>query len=208
MTRFGYDDANQVITVSYPGGDVVTNSFDLAGQPYGLYAAGSALVKSAAYNALGAPTRVSFGNGLDKVNQYFGLDVSAGGAWGPLFAYGKPRNTCVITAGTACDTEAPGALLNTVYWYDKVGNVSTVRDNVLNSKLTATYDALDRLVSAATTVFTTTRAELTPMNETYTYNAIGNLTGRYGLSATGQITYPAAGSARPHAATATANGNS
>ena len=119
----------------------------------------------------------------------------------PWFAYGRLRNTCVITSGQACDAEVMGALLNTVYWYDKVGNVSTVRDNVLNSKLTATYDALDRLVKATTTPFTTTRAELAPMSETYSYNAIGNLTGRYGVSATGQITYPAAGSARPHAAT-------
>ncbi len=68
-------------------------------------------------------------------------------------------------------------------------------------KLTATYDALDRLVSATTTPSLTTMSELALMTETYAYNAIGNLTGRYGVSATGQITYPAAGSARPHAAT-------
>ena len=68
-------------------------------------------------------------------------------------------------------------------------------------KLTATYDGLDRLVSATTTPSLTTMSELALMTETYAYNAIGNLTGRYGVSATGQITYPAAGSARPHAAT-------
>jgi YD repeat-containing protein len=32
VTKFGYDDANRVITTSYPGGDVVTNTFDVAGQ--------------------------------------------------------------------------------------------------------------------------------------------------------------------------------
>ena len=122
VTKFGYDDANRVITVSYSGGDVVTNTFDLAGQPNSLYAAGIPLVKNASYNALGAPTRVSFGNGLDKVNQYFGLDIPAGGAWGPLFAYGKLRNTCVITASQTCSTDRMDALLNTVFWYDKVGN--------------------------------------------------------------------------------------
>ena len=85
--------------------------------------------------------------------------------------------------------------------------MTTVRDNVLNSKLTATYDALDRLVSATTTPYTSTWAETAPLGETYAYNAIGNLTGRYGVSATGAITYPVAGNARPHAATATASGD-
>ena len=39
-----------------------------------------------------------------------------------------------------------------------------MRDNVLNSKLTATYDALDRLVTARTAVYSSTRAELAPMS--------------------------------------------
>ncbi len=43
----------------------------------------------AAYNALGAPTRLSFGNGLDKINRYFGLEALAG----QTASYGKLRNT-------------------------------------------------------------------------------------------------------------------
>ena len=53
-TLFGYDAANRLITTTYPGGEVVTNTFDAAGQPYGLYAGGSPIVKSATYNALGS----------------------------------------------------------------------------------------------------------------------------------------------------------
>lgn len=70
----------------------------------------------AAYNALGAPTRVSFGNGLDKVNRYFGLDFQAGTGFGPLFAYGKLRNTCVITASLGYVETETNALFNTAYW--------------------------------------------------------------------------------------------
>ena len=79
--------------------------------------------------------------------------------------------------------------------------MSTVRDNVLNSTMLASYDALGRLVTASTVPSLTTISELAPMTETYTYNAIGNLTGRFGVGGTGTITYPAAGGARPHAAT-------
>jgi len=210
VTTFGYDAANRLISNTLPGGtEVVTTTYDAAGQPYSLFAGGRSLVQSAAYNALGAPTRVSFGNGLDKVNQYFGLDYTAPSwAWSPLMAYGRLRSTCVITASQTCSTDRMDALLNTVFWYDKVGNVTTVRDNVLNSEMLASYDALGRLVTATTVPSLTTMSELAPMTETYAYNAIGNLTGRYGVSATGAITYPAAGSARPHAAIETANGNS
>lgn len=34
LTRYGYDDANRVTTMWMPGGEVVANTYDAAGQPY------------------------------------------------------------------------------------------------------------------------------------------------------------------------------
>ncbi len=120
--------------------------------------------------------------------------------------YGRLRNTCVIATGQACSDTTTTALFNTAYAYDKVGNVTAITDVIHADRVNAGYDALDRLVTFRQDASLTTT--LPTISETYTYNAIGNLTGRYGVSATGLITYPAVGSARPHAATGAANGNS
>ncbi len=184
LTRYGYDDANRITTMWMPGGEVVTNTYDAAGHPFSLTAGGNVIVTGATYNALGAPTRVSFGNGLDKVNRYLGLDYSAGTPWSPWFAYGRLRNTCVITANMPClDTET-NALFNTAYWYDKVGNVTTVRDNILNEKQTPVYDALDRLTSISATAAITTLPATLLISETYAYDKIGNMTAKAGVSIT------------------------
>jgi RHS repeat-associated protein len=81
-----------------------------------------------------------------------------------------------------------GSLFDRSYGYDLVGNISAITDNRTSSNSQSFgYDALDRLTSW--TLGSTTQS--------YAYNTLGNLTNKAGTS----YTYPAAGSARPHAPT-------
>ena len=65
------------------------------------------------------------------------------------------------------------------------------------------YDALDHLVSASATGGSTGQGHA-ERSETYSYNVIGNLTSKGGVT----YTYPASGasSVRPHAVSSTSNG--
>ena len=136
----------------------------------------------AAYNALGAPTRVSFANGLDKINRYFGLEALAG----QTASYGKLRNTCVINAGQACIESTATALFNTVYDYDNAGNVTVMTDVVKSDRLNAAYDALNRLTSVTQDGALSTT--LPVLNEGYTHDKIGNMTSKAGVTITAPAT--------------------
>jgi len=83
-TSFGYDAANRLITTTLPGNEVVTTTYDAAGQPFSLYAAGSPIVYSATYNALGQPRTVNFSNGLSQRRYYGGLDTTLYVQWGKM----------------------------------------------------------------------------------------------------------------------------
>ncbi len=101
-------------------------------------------------------------------------------------------------------TGAVAALQDLNYTYDPVGNITAIADTrapVNNQAFT--YDVLDRLVSATGPYGT----------HTYTYNAIGNILSKAGMS----YTYPALGQTptaqtcnrvMPHAVTATSDGKS
>ena len=137
---------------------------------------------SAAYNALGAPTRLSFGNGLDKINRYFGLEALAG----QTASYGRLRNTCVINAGQACIESTATALFNTVYDYDNAGNVTVMTDVVKADRLNAAYDALNRLTSVTQDGALSTT--LPVLNEAYSNDKIGNMTSKAGVTITAPAT--------------------
>jgi hypothetical protein len=137
---------------------------------------------NAAYNALGAPTRVSFANGLDKINRYFGLEALAG----QTASYGKLRNTCVINAGQARIETTATALFNTVYDYDNAGNVTVMTDVVKADRLNAAYDALNRLTSVTQDGALSTT--LPVLNEAYTHDKIGNMTSKAGVTITAPAT--------------------
>ncbi len=90
------------------------------------------------------------------------------------------------------------------YTYDAVGNVVSIADaKVLGGTQTQSfgYDSLDRLVSASAAGGSAGQGQY---SESYTYNAIGNLTNKGGVT----YTYPTSGptSVRPHAVTGTSNG--
>ncbi len=134
------------------------------------------------WHTLGPPTRVNLGNGLDKINRYFGLEALAG----QTASYGKLRNTCVINAGQACIETTAAALFNTVYDYDNAGNVTVMTDVVKSDRLNAAYDTLNRLTSVNQDGALSTT--LPVLYEGYSNDKIGNMTSKAGVMITAPAT--------------------
>ncbi|MHB8648155.1 MAG: hypothetical protein ACYDAR_20430, partial [Thermomicrobiales bacterium] len=85
-----------------------------------------------------------------------------------------------------------GSGFNRSYTYDNIGNLATVTDNLANQSQHFGYDEQDRLTTAYTV-----GGSAPGYSETDTYDSVGNLTSKAGVA----YTYPAAGSAHPHAVT-------
>ncbi|MEO7703750.1 MAG: RHS repeat-associated core domain-containing protein, partial [Thermoflexales bacterium] len=170
-----------------PGGEVVTNTFDAAGQPFSLFAGGSPVVKGARYNALRQPRSIDFGNGLSQRRYYGGLDTTLYN-----ISYGRMRQLCVAQTnlGECADDAAPGrggtgtTLFNAVYGYDAGGNITAIDERTpnlgeINNYL---YDSLDRLTEwRKVTSWSPYSATL---QEAYIYNPIGNMTNKAGVTIT------------------------
>lgn len=83
------------------------------------------------------------------------------------------------------------------YTYDTLGKLLTRSDANTSLAESFGYDNLNRLTSA------TVALSPTPLVKTFTYYAIGNLTGK---SDVGTDSYPASGQPRPHTFIATSGG--
>ncbi len=93
-----------------------------------------------------------------------------------------------------------GSLLDLSYRYDAVGNIKAITDTTNSGQVqTFGYDALDRLLSASTTLTGTGRYA-----ESYQYNPIGNITAR--ISGTLTTAYGYSDTLHKHAATWLSNG--
>lgn len=115
------------------------------------------------YNALNQPTLTQLGNGTRTTREYF--------AWNAE----HPYRLWKIYSGPDADTDAYQYYR---YDYDAVGNITAIRDvNDSDQLVRFTYDALDRLTQAYTTVGGTDT-----YSHTYTYNQIGNLTALGGVT--------------------------
>jgi RHS repeat-associated protein len=134
------------------------------------------------YNALNQPTQWAYANGL----------------W-QTWNYTSPMSRL---ASVAVGTTAGGSdRFNRSYTqYDNVGNVKQVTDVIPSGQTNAgtqtinyTYDHRDRLLTAVASA----RGTDPGYNENYSYDVIGNITAKAGVS----YSYPAAGSARPHTPT-------
>jgi YD repeat-containing protein len=66
VTRYDYDSADRIISMTYPSGEVVTNTFNSAMQPIqmGSQTYGTSYITQTWYNAFGQPRYMYFGNGL------------------------------------------------------------------------------------------------------------------------------------------------
>ncbi len=146
-----YDAADRVRTLTYPTGEVVTQTYDARGL-FSTLAGGTPYVSQTTYNVLGQVTAQTFGN---SVTTNYGYN----------------------TASYRLQQIQVGALMDLRYLYDQVGNVTAMTD-MTNSNQDASfrYDALDRLTSAGTNA-----AGNGQYNETYAYDPIGNLTSKAGI---------------------------
>lgn len=175
-----YDSADRVKTRRYqPIDETVTYNYDAAWNEYSLCTSlGGCYVTGATYDALNQPTRVNYGNG--SYNQYRYDDPT------------RLLETLEIFSAQGTNLYARN------YWYDKVGNINGIGtwDNGSNNQTRQiqyfNYDDQNRLTRAWTT-----GDSAGVYDQSMSYDSIGNLLSKAGAA----YTYPAAGSARPHAAT-------
>ncbi|NJM39477.1 MAG: hypothetical protein HC853_01240, partial [Anaerolineae bacterium] len=215
VTKYDYDSADRIISMTYPSDEVITNAFNNAMQPLAMNSLSynTSYITQTNYNAFGQPQTMFYGNGLKSRYYYWGVDHNPGGSIPNNWAYGRLRRVCVMgtnTADSECIDNSAGAsgntLLNMDFSYDGVGNITQIRDKTFGAnptvgqRLDFTYDPLDRLVKACTTssmgsaTCTGTPVANGAYIETYGYDRSGNLTQRNGAT----IAYTAT---QPHAAT-------
>jgi RHS repeat-associated protein len=156
-TFYAYDAMDRVKTITYPTGEVVTQTYNNASQLSS--AAGTNNYASGmTYNALGQLKQVTLGNGAVTSYAYYG---DGGGA--------PPINSFRLWQ---INTNKPGTnLLNLQYAYDNVGNVRFISNTLAGENLEYEYDVLDRLINAKA-----------PIAEAYEYNSIGNILNKAGVA--------------------------
>jgi RHS repeat-associated protein len=160
-THYSYDSADRLATITYPTGEVVTQTYNGRGLPHTL--SGSAvgsLVTQALYNQLGGISRIDIGNGTSTTYAYYGLDAGA-----PSGYYGRPWQIKTSKSSTV--------LQDMRYTWDANVNLTQRQDIVSGETEDFTYDFLDRLTSVSG-----------PYTESYEYDKIGNITSRNGTAYT------------------------
>lgn len=172
-TLYTYNDLDQVASVQYPAGEVVTTTYNNRNLPAALTSTLQAFyVSGSAYNASDQLTSLTLSNGVVTT---YGYDV-------------ETLRLASLQTGTG------GALQNLGYTYDAVGNVKTLTDAVpLPVQVTTyNYDDLSRLKDATLPgVYT----------HTWTYSSIGNMLTRNDNN--GNATYQYNDANHAHAVTQT-----
>jgi RHS repeat-associated protein len=171
---WGYDSGDRLTTLTYPvvGGvtEQLTYSYDAAWRPTQVCSNRSGApcyARLATYTALSQPEQWTLNNNLVQ-------------DW----VYSSPMQRLAqlkVGPGT------PASIFDRSYGYDNASNVTAITDNKASTNnQTFGYDHRDRLTSWT----------LNGTAQSYTYNTIGNLTSKAGVT----YTYPASGasSVRPH----------
>ncbi|MCL2450917.1 MAG: Hint domain-containing protein, partial [Polyangiaceae bacterium] len=159
-----YDNLDHVVTLTYPNGAAVTNTYN----ERGLLSSISGVVDSIAYDAFGLPTERVLHNGVKTTATY---DV-------------HQRMSALSSVGPD-----GAALQSLTYQYDGAGDVVAVGDAVhakdaRSSAWSFQYDDLYRLTAARGP------AKSGGAALTYQYDAVGNVVDKSDL---GQYTYPSTG---------------
>ncbi len=130
--EFAYNDTDEIISVRYPDGEVVTTTYDEIGQPISLQNdSGEQYVTSVWYDELRRATSVWHGNGTRDTRSYFGEE-------------GRHRLQAVTT------TAQQSFALMMVFDYDARGQISSVGDfdgTAKSNNASYQYDHLGRLTS-------------------------------------------------------------
>jgi len=162
VTEFTYDAADRVVTMTYPDGEVVVNTYDSQGLLESVARADGtyAYVENADYDALGQMTLIEYGPAnLNLSTEYEYDDENA-------------QLESLVTTGPY------EVLQNLAYAYDAVGNVLSITDTMNGGQVQHfSYDPLDRMEHAWTT-----GGGQGGFDRTYAYDAIGNIIDKDGLT--------------------------
>ncbi len=184
-TTYTYDRLGNQVTITYPDNSQVKYAHNSAGQLDSVAQKESAgvftnIIRNLDYSPTGQISYKLFGNGASTVNTFDSTKLY--------------RLTNITTA-----TSSARSIQNLNYTYDKVGNITNLKDiggygtgKIVNY----TYDHLDRLTLASTTAATST-----PYRYSFAYNSIGNITGVATTTSTTTYTYSGSGMINPHAVT-------
>ena len=121
-THWAYNSGDQVVSMTYPDGEVVTTAYNNLMQPNSLIG-DNTYESNAAYDSSGRMISRTLGNGLTTGFTYNVWNTAAG-------------RLKKITSGTLQDL---------AYTYDAVGNILGITDAKSGETQSYTYDSLDRL---------------------------------------------------------------
>jgi RHS repeat-associated protein len=162
VTESKFDALDRLYQLILPDGETLTHTYAADGllSQLGSSVSSSTLLSGVQYTALGQPKRYTLGSGTTAEGRhtYYGLEgvPTSGGVFGAL-------KTQELQQGSSAH------LVHRVLSYDLAGKLSAVNDLVHGEHVSFAYDDLDRLLSAGA-----------PLNESYQYNAIGNLVSKNG----------------------------
>jgi RHS repeat-associated protein len=146
VTKYAYDSADRLVTLTYPDGFTVKYAYDLSGNVLSVTdGGGHNVANNFAYTASGRLTGLTFGNGAHSAYTYDVLD--------------RMLNLQTLRPDSS-------AMQNLGYNYDADSNVATIQDALNGFNQQFSYDPMNRLISANGVGYGT---------ENYTYDAIGNL---------------------------------
>ncbi|MCL5264647.1 MAG: hypothetical protein M1343_05560 [Chloroflexi bacterium] len=192
-TTYTYNAMDQSRTVTYPDGEVVANSYDVATRLSSVVGADS-YVASATHNAQGQIKSLGLSN--EAIQTHFGYYGYNAAGWGDP-TYDAPSSDGLGSLGRLwrINTKAAGQTLQELqHGYDAVGNVTSVDDARTGSPgglMTFQYDHLDRLTSAFPDAGT-----YNGYDQTFQYDRTGNITAKTNASTATQYYYDPA---HPHA---------
>jgi RHS repeat-associated protein len=159
-TSYTYDGLNRVATITYPTGETVTNAYDAGGMPSTVSSSATGnLVTGTTYNQLGNISEIDLNsgvnnNGVKTTYGYYGTggtNDTTGGYYGQLWQIKS--------------TNQSTTLQDIKYSWDANGNLTQQQNLVSGQTENFTYDYLNRLTTS-----------LGAYSQTYTYDALGNIT--------------------------------
>jgi RHS repeat-associated protein len=177
-TAYAYDLAGRVKTVTYPNGETVTQTYTGRGLPYQVTssAEGTLVTSGAEYNALGQLTFYRLASGVAKSVSHWGIEHNSGSTT----SYGRIYEIKFQYLSSTVHQQLQHS-------WDAGGNLTSRVDGVQSETESYTYDFLHRLTGVSNAY-----------TESFSYNAIGNMTNKNGNA------YTSGDTAHKHAVTSAA----